>query len=120
MINFDIDYKEVLQKYPKSSEKLSSWISDKMGTLAKSLGSEVQVPRLSEEQLAQVILTNPRNLLDFFDDQDIRIGTNWTSTSYKYEYYIDGEYKGDKESRSLSEIEAYKIAFDMLEDNLNE
>lgn len=118
---------EIKSQFPKAHQKLVSFIIERLQQAQKMVvpeGTDVDLPEIpasfAERAMDGMLLGNHRTLFDFFDNQQIFIeiqvidDENVISFSYMNKFFGGGciLYK----SRIEAELEAFKSAFKLLEE----
>jgi hypothetical protein len=122
--------KEILDANPKAASLIHDYYLNRM---LDALEDETLPPEFKEfarqkglpfENIVAMLEANPRQLLDFFDDEEIHINvTRYKSKDGKIYSILDtnSTVKSDKvfDTRKEAEIEGVRLAIEMLEEKLN-
>lgn len=109
---------EILQKYPHSADVVRKWLFDKMmesmqdDSVPEDFKQSMMNEAVTNVRLAVFIDTNPRMLLDVFDEHEVFISINVVDR--KFTYRIDNlvnptEYSTRKECELISITRAFEI-----------
>ena len=110
---------ELLKAHPKTTTLIKKWMADRMTENTESLSEEfkeyVKTISLDDAYLIPIINTNPRNLFDVFDENDLHICTSYITGYY---YTTLGDFIGEASERKKSEYLTIEYAFELLEKKL--
>lgn len=112
-----------LNNYPESKKELLTFTKTILSAFQKmSVAPGVEMPPITEEIAEQFMNTmftlGPKNLLDFFDEQDIYISCIYSGEEQKFYALVRGFETNHFDKRSDMEKAAFLKAFDILETTL--
>lgn len=114
---------ELLNKYPESAKIIRAWFLEKMieslqtADVPDEFKDMMRETGIEDDKLAIMIDSNPRMLLDVFDDNDIIISISYSS---KFMIAINGFDHGERyKTRKEAELVAIDAAFEILENKLS-
>lgn len=116
------------EKFPKSSKKLQEFVKRNLIAFQKNIMKETkekgefEIPEITDEMAQRLtegtLITRPRDLFDFFDEQEIFITIEWFQGNFighiVSTIYATKEYK----ERVEAEQELFEEAFKILEEKL--
>ena len=115
---------ELLEKYTASAKIIRAWFLEKMieslqtADVPDEFKDMMRETGIEDDKLSIMIDSNPRMLLDVFDDNDIIISISYSS---KFMIAIDGFDHGERyKTRKEAELVAIDAAFEILENKLRE
>ena len=114
---------ELLEKYPESAKIIRAWFLEKMieslqtADVPDEFKDMMRETGIEDDKLSIMIDSNPRMLLDVFDDNDIIISISYSS---KFMIAINGFDHGERyKTRKEAELVAIDAAFEILENKLS-
>ena len=114
---------ELLNKYPESAKIIRAWFLEKMieslqtADVPDDFKEMMRETGIEDDKLSIMIDSNPRMLLDVFDDNDIIISISYSS---KFMIAINGFDHGERyKTRKEAELVAIDAAFEILENKLS-
>ena len=114
---------ELLEKYPESAKIIRAWFLEKMieslqtADVPDEFKDMMRETGIEDDKLSIMIDSNPRMLLDVFDDNDIIISISYSS---KFMIAINGFDHGERyKTRKEAELFAIDAAFEILENKLS-
>lgn len=114
---------ELLNKYPESAKIIRAWFLEKMieslqtADVPDEFKDMMRETGIEDDKLSIMIDSNPRMLLDVFDDNDIIISISYSS---KFMIAINGFDHGERyKTRKEAELVAIDAAFEILENKLS-
>jgi hypothetical protein len=114
---------ELLEKYPESAKIIRAWFLEKMieslqtADVPDDFKQMMRETGIENDKLSIMIDSNPRMLLDVFDDNDIIISISYSS---KFMIAINGFDHGERyKTRKEAELVAIDAAFEILENKLS-
>ena len=114
---------ELLEKYTASAKIIRAWFLEKMieslqtADVPDEFKDMMRETGIEDDKLAIMIDSNPRMLLDVFDDNDIIISISYSS---KFMIAINGFDHGERyKTRKEAELVAIDAAFEILENKLS-
>jgi hypothetical protein len=114
---------ELLNNYPESAKIIRAWFLEKMieslqtADVPDEFKDMMRETGIEDDKLAIMIDSNPRMLLDVFDDNDIIISISYSS---KFMIAINGFDHGERyKTRKEAELVAIDAAFEILENKLS-
>ena len=114
---------ELLNNYSESAKIIRAWFLEKMieslqtADVPDEFKDMMRETGIEDDKLSIMIDSNPRMLLDVFDDNDIIISISYSS---KFMIAINGFDHGERyKTRKEAELVAIDAAFEILENKLS-
>lgn len=115
---------ELLNKYPESAKIIRAWFLEKMieslqtADVPDEFKDMMRETGIEDDKLAIMIDSNPRMLLDVFDDNEIYISVLYTPSVFMIS--INQNDLGTRvKTRKEAELVAIDTAFEILENKLS-
>jgi hypothetical protein len=116
---------ELLESYPLSTEIVRKWFFNQMissmenESVPEEFKQAMMAEAVTNERLATLIDVQPRTLFDVFDQNDIIILIKYHD-NFGWSFVVEeADDQSFYKTRKEAEIDAIKIAFEILEEQLN-
>lgn len=109
---------ELLNEYPNSAKIVKQWLLDRMleglkdENLPEGFKEYVRQQSIDDDKVKDILESNPRALLDVFDENEIYVNVTWTEDSFWWAVnsavYQD-KYPTRLEAEKAAIAEAFKL-----------
>ena len=122
---------ELLNKYPESAKIIRAWFLEKMieslqtADVPDEFKDMMRETGIEDDKLSIMIDSNPRMLLDVFDEHELFIYINRKNSKFEYginelSFFLDGSWNTRKEAEAAAIESAFKILENKLSPKIEE
>ena len=115
---------ELLETYPKTTIVVKQWLLEKMlenirdSDVPEDFKEKMMAQSIDNDKVSKILGSNPRALLDVFDDHKVFIQINVNTPFFSYSINEGDIISGSWETRIGAEKAAIEQAFKMLNDKI--